>query len=62
MLFSTGNHFDFYSCNYMRFEILKHWTRLKSISKMSEDQLQISYSHVLSKLKFINEETMPIEI
>jgi predicted nucleic acid-binding protein len=29
LLFNSGKHFEFYSCNYMRYEIQKHWERLK---------------------------------
>lgn len=46
----------------MRYEIHKHWERLKKISKLSDEQLNISYTQVLSKLKFINEEIIPTEI
>jgi predicted nucleic acid-binding protein len=45
----------------MRNEIHNHWERLKKISNLSEEQLQVSYTQVLSKLKFINEEIIPIE-
>ena len=45
----------------MRYEIKKHWERLKKISKLSDEQLQVSYTQVLSKLKFINEEIIPVE-
>jgi predicted nucleic acid-binding protein len=45
----------------MRYEIQKHWERLKKISKLSDEQLQVSYTQVLSKLKFINEEIIPME-
>jgi predicted nucleic acid-binding protein len=61
LLFNSDGHFEFYSCSYMRYEIQKHWDRLLSISKLSNDQLQISYSLVLSKLKFISEEIIPLE-
>jgi predicted nucleic acid-binding protein len=61
LLFNSGETFDFYSCSYMRYEIQKHWERLKKISKLSEEQLQISYTQVLSKLNFINEEIIPVE-
>ena len=61
LLFNSDRHFEFYSCNYMRYEILKHWERLKKISKLSDEQLQVSYTQVLSKLKFINEEIIPVE-
>ncbi|WP_373520809.1 PIN domain-containing protein, partial [Aquiflexum sp.] len=60
-IFNSDNHFEFYSCSYMRYEIHNHWERLKNISKLSEEQLQVSYAEVLTKLKFINEEIIPIE-
>lgn len=61
LLFNSEKHFEFYSCSYMRYEIQKHWERLKKISKLSDKQLQVSYTQVLSKLKFINEEIIPEE-
>jgi predicted nucleic acid-binding protein len=61
LLFNSDNHFEFYSCNYMRYEIQKHWLRLKKISKLSEEQLQVSYAQVLSRLRFINEEIIPVD-
>jgi len=61
LLFNSEKHFEFYSCSYMRLEIKKHWERLKKISKLSDEQLQVSYTQVLSKLKFINEEIIPLE-
>jgi len=61
LLFNSDKHFEFYSCNYMRYEIQKHWERLKKISKLSEEQLQVSYTQAISKLKFINEEIIPVE-
>jgi predicted nucleic acid-binding protein len=60
LLFNSDKHFEFYSCNYMRFEIKKHWERLKKISKLSEEQLQVSYTQVLTKIKFVNEEIIPV--
>ena len=62
LLFNSDKHFEFYSCSYMRYEIQKHWEKLKKISKLSDKQLQVSYTQVLSKLKFINEEIIPVEI
>ena len=61
LLFNSGKTFEFYSCNYMRYEIFNHWERLKKISKLTDGQLQISFSQILSTLKFINEELIPIE-
>jgi predicted nucleic acid-binding protein len=61
LLFNSDKHFEFYSCTYMRYEIQKHWERLKKISKLSDEQLKVSYTQVLSKLKFINEEIISVE-
>ncbi len=61
LLFNSEKHFEFYSCNYMRYEIQKHWERLKKISKLSDDRLHVSYLQILSKLNFINEEIIPVE-
>lgn len=61
ILFNSDKLFEFYSCSYMRYEIRKHWERLKKISKMSDEQLQVSYVQLLVKLKFINEEIIPTE-
>jgi predicted nucleic acid-binding protein len=61
LLFNSDMYFEFYSCSYMRYEIQKHWKRLKEISKLSDEQLQISYSQLFSKLNFINEDIIPVE-
>ncbi len=62
LLFNSDKYFEFYSCSYMRFEIQKHWERLKKISKLSDEQLLTAYTILLSKLKFINEEIIPTEV
>ncbi|WP_221394158.1 PIN domain-containing protein [Dyadobacter sp. NIV53] len=61
LLFNSDKHFEFYSCNYMGYEIQKHWKKLQKISKLSDEQLQVSYTLVLSRLKFINEEILPLK-
>ncbi len=62
LLFNSGGVFDFYSCSYMRLEIQKHWQRLKQISGLDDERLEVSYIQVLSKLNFINEEIINSEI
>lgn len=62
LIFNSSRHFQFYSCSYMRFEIQKHWEKLKKISKLSDEQLEISYALILTKIKFINEEIIPVDI
>jgi predicted nucleic acid-binding protein len=43
----------------MRFEIQKHWGKLKKISKLSEQQLADAQFHLFSRLKFIDEGLIP---
>ncbi len=62
LLFNSDKVFEFYSCSYMQYEIKKHWLRLKKISKLSDEQLDVSFTQVLSKIKFINEAIIPVEI
>ncbi len=46
----------------MRYEIRKHWDKLKKISKLSDENLEISFLLLISKIKFINEDLIPREI
>lgn len=59
LLFNSEGVFEFYSCNYMRHEIEKHWEKLKSISKLSPSQLQESRFKLFERINFINEELIP---
>lgn len=59
IIFNSENIFEFYSNQYMRFEIRKHWNKLLKISKLTDDELQIAYDKMLTKLTFINEELIP---
>ena len=48
LLLNSYNILEFYSCNYMRYEIDKHWEKLKRISKLSEDELEESRFNIFS--------------
>ena len=56
LIFDSENVFDFYSCGYMRFEIEKHWIKLKHISKLTDTNLKESLFRLFTKIHFINEE------
>ena len=56
LIFNSENIFKFYSSQYMRFEIRKHWNKLKKISKLTDAKLETAYDKMLIKLTFINEE------
>ena len=55
LIFNSDHVFEFYSCDYMRYEIRKHWSKLIKISKLPDEQLQNGYEKVLTKITFINE-------
>ena len=59
LIFNSEKIFDFYSNQYMRFEIRKHWNKLKKISKLTHLELETAYDKMLTKLTFINEELIP---
>ena len=56
LIFNSENIFKFYSSQYMRFEIRKHWNKLKKISKLTDAKLETAYDKMLIKLTFIDEE------
>jgi predicted nucleic acid-binding protein len=62
LIFNSEAVFVFYSNDYMRFEIRKHWTKLKKISKLNDGQMETAYDKLLARLTFINEELIPTEI
>lgn len=62
LVFNSDAVFDFYSNEYMRFEMHKHWDRLLKISKLTNPQLQTAYDKLLAKITFINEELIPQKV
>lgn len=62
LIFNSEGIFEFYSVQYMRTEIRKHWDRLSKISKLTDEQLEESYYSILAKISFINEEIIPQKI
>ena len=62
LIFDSEEVFEFYSCNYMRLEIEKHWEKLKKISKLTDKELQESLFRLFTKIHFINEEQISEKI
>jgi predicted nucleic acid-binding protein len=59
LVFNSEENFEFYSNQYMRYEIRKHWSKLKKISKLTDAELETSYENTLQRITFINEELIP---
>lgn len=62
LIFNSHNIFSFYSNEYMRFEIRKHWSKLKKISKLTDLELETAFDKMLINLTFIHEELIPGKI
>lgn len=62
LIFDSENVFEFYSCDYMRYEIDKHWDKLKQISKLTDTELKESLFRLFTKIHFINEELISEKI
>ena len=62
LLFNEEGVFEFYSNEYMRYEIRKHWSKLRKISQLSDNELETSYAMLIARLTFINEELIPKNI
>ncbi len=62
VIFNSDGIFEFYSAQYMRTEIRRHWGKLLKISKLTDQQLDESYYTLLTKISFINEEIIPQKI
>ena len=45
----------------MRYEIQKHWQRLQKITKLTNEQLEISRQQIFLRLNFIDEAIIPEE-
>jgi predicted nucleic acid-binding protein len=43
----------------MRFEIQKHWEKIKKISKLSDQQLNDTQHRLFLRLKFVDENLIP---
>lgn len=62
IIFNSDEIFEFYSSQYMRTEIRKHWNKLKKVSKLTDGQLEESYYTLLTKISFINEQIIPQKV
>jgi predicted nucleic acid-binding protein len=62
LLISSNPHFTFYSCDFLRDELLKHRDKLLKRTKLSEAELEELEVLVTSNITFINEGLIPQKI
>ena len=59
ILINSNVHFQFYSCDYLKTEILRHRERLLKITKLPASELAELESIVCENITFINEALIP---
>ena len=58
-LLLLNKHFEFYSCEFLKFELHKHRKKLLGLTKYSEFQLNELEQDVLSNIQFKDEALIP---
>ena len=62
ILINGKNYFDFYSPEYVRYEIFQHKEKIKSIGKLSEDEFIETFGLILRNITILNHSIIPPEI
>ena len=62
ILLNSKEHFQFFTCNYLRIEIQRHRNKLLKITKLTEDQLSELEELVTQHITFIDERLIPQDI
>ena len=59
ILLNSKNHFQFFTCNYLRIEIQKHHNKLLKATGLTENQLAELEQLVTDNITFIDERLIP---
>lgn len=62
ILLNSKEHFQFYTCDYLRTEILRHRNKILKLTKLTEDDLAELEELITHKITFINERLLPQEL
>ena len=62
ILLNSKEHFQFYTCDYLRTEIQKHRNRLLKLTKVTDNELAELEGLITSKITFIDERLLPQEL
>ena len=62
ILLNSKEHFQFFTCNYLRIEIQRHRNKLLKITKLTEDQLSELEELVTQHITFIDERLIPQDL
>jgi predicted nucleic acid-binding protein len=61
ILINSKKNFQFYSCNFLRTELLKHRRKLLNLTNLSDDKLEEVELLLTENIIFINEGLLPVE-
>ncbi|MDR3328234.1 MAG: hypothetical protein LBT04_09035 [Prevotellaceae bacterium] len=59
LLLNSRNYFEFYSCKYLQKEIQRHLSKIRSYSKLNNEDLFELISLIESRIFFIDEDLLP---
>ena len=62
ILLNSKEHFQFFTCNYLRIEIQQHRNKLLKLTKLSEDQLSELQELITKHITFIDERLIPQDL
>lgn len=62
ILLNAKEHFQFFTCNYLKVEIQRHRNRIIKITKLTEDQVLELEELVTKHITFIDERLIPQDI
>lgn len=62
ILLNSKEHFQFFSCNYLRTEIQRHRSKLLQLTKLTVDELAELEGLITSNIIFIDERLLPQEL
>ena len=62
ILLNSKEHFQFFTCNYLRTEIQRHRNKLLKLTKLTEDQLSELEDLITQRITFIDERLIPQDL
>ena len=62
ILLNSKEHFQFFTCNYLRTEIQRHRNKLLKLTKLTEDQLSELENLLTQHITFIDERLIPQDL
>ena len=59
VLLNSGNHFQFYTCNFLKSELFNHRNKIQKLTGLSASETEELEDLVTTNIKFINERIIP---